>query len=319
MEIFKKLKNFWKDKFEVPKTQNSFIQFSDFFYSEKVFNLFGFNNLPKTTNLKEETWKNVVYVVAVWSLVMLSLLVMISMSIGVTRFDSDSIVVLADNVCLIAGTFVIFVKLYSIGYLHREKVKDIIATLDQYYPHDAWNQHVFCVSQHLKTLKIHAKIATTTYFVANFMYCVVPLLVQFYELMTSHELKRTIILQLFTPYDQNNIVAYSILNIITVLSITSGLIIILMTDLLYAELVALNAMELKNLGHMMSEIDPADDQEAAIEDMKKLVIIHDDLLKVSCKIEEVFSGILFIDLIGIIGMMCSLAFLAFVSIINFKS
>ena len=249
---------------------------------------------------------------AVWSLVMLTLLVMISMAIGVTR--TNSIIILADNMCLIAGTFVIFVKLYSIGYLHREKVRDIIATLDQYYPHDGWNQHVFCVSQHLKTLKMHAKIATTTYFVANFMYNIVPLLVQLYQLMSLQELQRTIILQLFTPYDQNKIVPYLILNIITLLSITSGLVIILMTDLLYAELVALNAMELKSIGHMMSEIDPEDDQEKAIEDMKKLIKIHEDLLEVSGKIEEVFTGILFIDLFGIIGMMCSLAFLAFVSV-----
>jgi hypothetical protein len=146
------------------------------------------------------------------------------------------------------------------------------------------------------------------------MYNIVPLLVQLYKWLASQEQKLDIILQLFTPYDQNKVISYVILNTITVISITSGLVIILMTDLLYSELVALNAMELKNLGHMMSEINPEEDQDKAIEDMKKLVVIHDDLLEVAGKIEEVFTAILFIDLFGIIGMMCSLAFLAFVSV-----
>ncbi|CAG9807498.1 unnamed protein product [Chironomus riparius] len=57
-----------------------------------------------------------------------------------------------------------------------------------------------------------------------------------------------------------------------------------------------------------------DDEEKAIDEMKKLVKMHDNLLEVSGKIEEVFTGILFIDLFGIIGMMCSLAFLAFAGI-----
>lgn len=312
MEFSRNVKNFFKDKFQGKKSKNQIIEFLEFFDSEKVFNFFGFNNLPKLVTDKESKWKKVIYVVAVLSLVLLTLLVMMSMSIGVIR--TNSIIVLADNVCLLAGTFVIFVKLYSIGYLHREKVRDIISTLDCYYPHDGLNQHVFHVPQHLKTLKMHAKIAITTYSVANFMYNIVPLLVQLYKLMTLQEVELTIILQLFTPFDQNKIVPYVILNVITLLSVTSGLVIILMTDLLYAELVALNAMELKNLGQMMSEIDPEDDQEKATGEMKKLVKIHGDLLEVSGKIEEVFSGILFIDLFGIIGMMCSLAFLAFVSI-----
>ena len=86
-----------------------------------------------------------------------------------------------------------------------------------------------------------------------------------------------------------------------------------MTDLLYSELVALTAMELQILGHKMSEIDPEDDQEKALDNLKKLVKVHEDLIEVTEKLEEIFSLILFMDLFGIIGMCTSLAFLAFVS------
>jgi len=311
MESLRKLRSFLKDKFRVRKPQRSFIEFAHFFWSENFFKFFGFNILPTFSVDDGKKWKKVAYVTAIVSLLLLLILMLISMPIGVTK--SDSVVTLSENWCALLGLVVIFVKVYSLLYLHRGKIEEIVATLDFYYPHDFLDQQLFNVSGHIRILKILGKLGVVLYVLGFVMFNFIPIISQTYWYFSSQTVKFEPIYHLYTPFDQNNPLCYIVLNIIAMLSHSSGLVFIFMTDLLYAELVALTAMELNILGHMMSEIDPEDDQEKALEDFKKLVKVHEDLIEVTEKLQEIFSLILFMDLFGIIGMCTSLAFLAFVS------
>lgn len=317
MEVLTKAKRFLSNNFcpKIPK--NSFIEFSDFFWSEKMFDFFGFNNFPTISSNREKMCKKLVFIIAVLSLIILTALLLTSAIIGVTK--SGAVVTLAENVCTIAGMTVIIVKVYSVLFLYRESFGSIIKTLESYYPRDGWNQQIFQVFRHLKTLQIVNKLGILCYVHGFSTFNFIPVLSQLYWLVTSQEFELNPIFSFYMPFEQNHLVPYTLLNLVAVISHSSGLTFICMTDFLYAELVALTTMELNILGHMMSEIDPEDDQEKAIDDLKKLVKVHEDLIEVTEKLQKTFSFILFMDLFGIIGMMCTLAFLAFVSFRKTKS
>ncbi|CAG9806670.1 unnamed protein product [Chironomus riparius] len=310
MEAFTKARNFLKIKFRSEKSQTSFIVFSDFFMSEKMFDFFGFNNLPLIPSSTESKRKKLVFIVALLSLMILTVLLLTSAIIGFTK--SGAVVTLAENICTIAGMTVIIVKVYSILYLYRTNVGGIIDTLESYYPTDGWNQQVFQVSSHLKDLKFLSKLGVLCYVLGFVMFNFIPIFAQLYWLITSQEFELNPIFNFFMPFEQNHPVPYMSINTLALVSHSSGLSFIFMTDLLYAELVALTAMELNIMGQMMSEIDPEENQEKALSELKKLVKVHEELISVSEKLQEVFSLILFMDLFGIIGMMCTLAFLSFI-------
>jgi len=311
MEVLRKVRNFLRDKFRSKKPQNSFVEFSDFFWSEKMFDFFGFNNLPTIPSSSGSRRKKLVFIITILSLMVLTVLLLTSAIIGFTK--SDAVVTLAENVCTIAGMVVICVKVYSVLYLYRESFGGVIATLESYYPQDGWNQQVFQVSGHLRTLKILNRLGILCYVLGFISFNFIPISSQLYWLITSQEFELNPIFSFFMPFEQNRPVPYTLLNLVALVSHSSGLTFICMTDFLYAELVALTVMELNILGHMMSEIDPEDDQQKALDDLKKLVKVHEDLIEVTEKLQEIFSLILFMDLFGIIGMMCTLAFLSFVS------
>ena len=310
MEALKKARIFLKNKFRSRKPQNSFIEFSDFFLSEKIFDFFGFNNFPSIPSSSESKRKKAVFIIAILSLMVLTVMLLTSAIIGFTK--SGAVITLAENICTIAGMTVIIVKVYSILYLYRTKVGGIIEILDSYYPHDGWNQQVFQVSSHLKHLKFLSRLGVLCYVLAFVMFNFIPIFAQLYWLITSQEFELNPIFNFFMPFEQNHLVPYTLINLLALVSHSSGLSFIFMTDLLYAELVAITAMELNIMGQMMSEIDPEDNQEKALDDLKKLVKVHEDLIEVTEKLQETFSLILFMDLFGIIGMMCTLAFLSFV-------
>ncbi|CAG9806667.1 unnamed protein product [Chironomus riparius] len=397
MKILQKLQEFVKDKFLPKKDQNRFIEFSEFFISESIVNIFGLTSLPSRQSTIGNRWKTVILRVSVISLILL--IVLSAMSMIIALKNNGSLVIMAENVCGITGSILMLAKVYAIFYYHREKIDKIINTSEMYYPQDNWNQQVLKVSGYYQALKNHEAVGITFYTMACIFYLGTIFVLQLYNLITSHELgvhlilqlyfpfdqaqafvfiplnivalfsitsgmyfllmtdllfaelvalpamefhilgqliseiqpaddqeralddlkklvnpfELTTIYQLYTPYDQNTF-SYIIVNIIAMLSHSSGLAFIFMTDLLYAELVALTAMELSILGKMMSEIDPQDDQENALSDLKKFVKVHEDLFEVIDKLQDIFSVILFMDLFGVIGMMCTLAFLAFAGI-----
>ena len=72
-------------------------------------------------------------------------------------------------------------------------------------------------------------------------------------------------------------------------------------------------MEFDILGQVMSEIDPREDQEGAIKEMKNLIDIHQEFIGIAEKLQEIFSLILFVNIFGMIYLICGTAFLSVVS------
>ena len=311
METLKNFEKFFKAKFRVKKSQNKFIEFKEFFISEKYFNFFGLRNLPIHQLKEKNKWTKIIFCGSICSLVMMIVLELISLIVCLTSDGSP--LVLIENVCGIGGTFVILAKLYLTVNFHHERIKKIITTLDFYYPHQINNQQKYQVQKHLKVLKYHEQSGIIIYVLAFVTYNLTPLFAQLLHFVSSKKLICYQILQLYMPFDHNQILSCMSLNIASLIMICFGLYILLLTDLLFAELLALTTLELNSLGHEISEINPKDNQKDAIQKLKEFVRIHDDLLEVATELEKVYSLILFIDIFGILTSMISFSFLAFVS------
>jgi hypothetical protein len=294
------------------RSEAVFVEFSDFFISEKIFNLYGFHNLPCPLTNNDSGKRKMLFKVSTFSFVLFMILALMSLTIGL--INNGTLLMLYENVCEIPIGFTIFVKIFLILYHYRKKLKEVVETLDFYYPQDGWNQYVFQVSRHLRTLKIHAVLTFASYTIACSCFCFMPYFVQFYGLVTSQKFELDSILHFYLPLiDQKHPVVYIAINLISLWSMFAGTVFMLMTDLLYIELVAIATMELNILGQLISEIDPEDDMESARKELQRLTNVHQELIDVTEKLNEIFSLILFIDLVGIIALMCLSAFMTFVS------
>ena len=63
----------------------------------------------------------------------------------------------------------------------------------------------------------------------------------------------------------------------------------------------------------MKEINPRNGQKLAINKLKELIKIHQELMDITQKMNEIFSPILFVDAFGLLGATCLTSFLSLVS------
>ena len=84
-------------------------------------------------------------------------------------------------------------------------------------------------------------------------------------------------------------------------------------EMLYFGLMIILSMEFDILGHVISEIDPRNDQEAALKEIKTFIKIHQELIEIAEQLEDIFSLILFVNIFGMIYLICGTAFLSVVS------
>jgi hypothetical protein len=81
-----------------------------------------------------------------------------------------------------------------------------------------------------------------------------------------------------------------------------ALIVMLIWDLLYSGLMTITSMEFDILAKKVAEAKSADD-------LKKLIKIHQELIEVTEKLEEIFSPLLLVNISTSISILCVAAFL----------
>jgi len=115
------------------------------------------------------------------------------------------------------------------------------------------------------------------------------------------------------PIDQSNLFMYPLLYIIETWVIVFAMYFVICTDLLFACLIQILAMKFYILGQKISEIEVCDGEEEAIKELKILVAIHQELIEVSEKIDEIFSPLQLCNAFGTITGLCTACFLSVVN------
>lgn len=309
LQVFKNLIIFVQKLNKVSPTFN-YIDFGEFFRSEGMLNFFGLSNLPRDTPISRSRERRALFKLSM-------IISLVFLGLNVTSFmygliHGGSLLVLTENVGCICIEMLILIKGLMIMYWRREKFVDIVFKLKQHFPDSAWDQHVFHVSQHLKTLKTCVTICASLYRAVMVQFTSMPVFIKLYGLIFSQETQWELIIQILLPLDTSAPIVYSLLSIINTWSFIVGTFTVLMTDLLFVELVAVINVELEALAQLISEIDPADGQDEAIDELKKLSENHQQLIDISEELKDIFSPILFIDCFSMMITMCCTAFLSLV-------
>lgn len=311
IKLYQNLKSYLQ-KFYNP--QSTYVEFDDFFQSEKMLNYFGFNNLPQDEPPKNWKERTAFYAFSMINWIVFLVLNVLSFTFSLKQ--DGSFLVITENAGVICIAGLVLIEGFTIMFWHRERFMDIATKLKQHFPSSAWNQHVFHVFKHLKTSKIFGIICEILYKTLMVQFVSVPVLIVLYELAFGLEVKLEMIIQLQIPLDTTVYFTYSLLYFNAAWALIVGTYTVLITDMLFCELVAIINMELLALGQLMSEIDPSEGQNEAIDELKKLSQTHLELIQISENLKDILSPLLFINCFGLLITLCCAAFLTLVILIN---
>lgn len=293
----------------------NYIKFDDFFRSEKMLNFLGMTNLPRDKPLNRIRERRALFQLSM-------IITIVFFGLNVTSFmygllHGGSLLVLIENVSIISIESTILIKVLTIMYWQRETFVDIMLKLKLNFPVSAWDQHIFHVHQHLKTLNVFGTICASLYRIVLVQFASMPILIKLYGLMFSQETKWELIFQTALPLDTSVPFVYIIKSIIDIWSVFGSGLIVLIPDLLFNELVAVVNLELAILAKLMSEIDPSDGQDEAIDKLKKLSEKHQELIAISDDLRNILSALVFIDCFGMMISVCCHIFLSLVIYFRF--
>lgn len=307
IKVYKSLKTFLK-KFNDP--QSSYIEFDELFRSEEMMNVFGYNNLPRDRPLNRSYERKIFYTVSMINSVLFLSLNIFSIVYGLTQ--DGSFLVIIENVGIVCIEGLVLIKGFTIMYWQRKKFMDMVVKLKLHFPHNAWDQHVFGVSQHFKVLKICGTIGSVLYKSVLIEFVTMPIILLLHGLVFTHEIKLELIIQLQLPLNTSAPATYVLLYFINIWAFIVGTFTVLITDLLFVELIAVINLELTALAQLISEIDPAEGQNEAFDELRKLSITHRELINLSENLKDILSPLLFIDCFGMLITICCCAFLTLV-------
>ncbi|CAG9806532.1 unnamed protein product [Chironomus riparius] len=301
---FQNLKNLFKCNVKQQTKYNN-ILYEEFFRCEKTAQILGFKFLKSHKSLTN-TWiraNNIAFEVAIIILLMVEIVSFV-MSIRRKLFLTS-----IDNALFYGGFFVVAVKIYLIFYRNRAKLDQIIEKLDEHFPHHGVDQHTFKAQKYLNTLKRFEAIYYVIFLTTGLQFWMMPYLHQLYGTINSINVDWMTVYALTLPFNQLQPVVYEVMWMLEGWIFMCTIFYIICTDLLFASLCEILAMEFDILGQAIRKIDMNERENDAIMKLKKLVGIHQELIEVSKKLDEIFSPLLLINIFGSITTLCTAGFL----------
>ncbi|KAL7025573.1 hypothetical protein ACKWTF_013538 [Chironomus riparius] len=307
-QIMEALNQFIKQKLFRESQASNIQYFRDFFQCEEIFIKFGINFLKSsTTSETARKWEKHHFVAMKMATVVVVMLSIINFVISIV----DQSIVLAIESSAAVGIFTLMLlKIHTVMIKNRGTLMEILEKLEFHFPTDAWNQHVFEVQNYLSTLKTFRKITIVIYSTIYIQLISVPFFQLFYRWITSSDFVIDLIIQCYIPFDYSNPLVYSIIYVIHAWMFLVNVLALFSNELLYFGLIIVLSMEFDILGHLISEIDPREGLECALTQMKMFIKIHQELIAIAEKLEDIFSMILFVNIFGMIYLICGTAFLS---------
>ncbi|KAL7026800.1 hypothetical protein ACKWTF_005171 [Chironomus riparius] len=313
---FHGFKNFLNTEFWQGRRNPTFVSFQEFFTCEATAHKIGYTFLNNHENPPNKWIKLNGILLQVFMLILL-VLELISFVIS---FRNKSLNIMIENI-MFGGLFVLsLVQMYVVFYRNQFKIIEIVEKLEKHFPNSGFDQLTFDVQKYLKTTKWHEKgyYFITTLVILHFT--MMPFIHQIYGIVTSTSVELELILSLYLPFDYLQPLLYGFIYFIQLWIIVFVTFYYICTDMIFANLTQILCLELDILGQNMDEIDPADDEEVAMKELKKLVYIHQQLIEASENLNEVFSPLQLINAFGSIAALCTAIFLVMVNLLcNFLS
>lgn len=282
--------------------------FQDFLPCEQIAQTLGYTFLPKFKNFPTKLARRNGILVQVMQVV---ILILLSASF-VLSVKADQLYIMFENVLFVGVNTVMIVKIYMTFYQNLSKIHDIIEKLNKNFPHCEIAKKVSRFHKNLKTLNKFKKLFFLAYNSIVLQFCLMPFLHQMYGQYKSIDVQWEQIFALNLPIEQFKISVYPFIYIIEAWIAYFAMQYVICTDMLFACIMEILVMEFKTLGQKFSEIKLDVPEKKAIQELKKLVNVHQELIEISDEIDEVFSPILLINAFGSITGLCTACFLSVV-------
>ncbi|KAG5666869.1 hypothetical protein PVAND_014877 [Polypedilum vanderplanki] len=284
-----------------------FIQFTDFFWCDKFLTILGYSVLNDSqTNEKRQK------MVCFATLILAGLFTIITQVSFVRSIknlmDGNNFFIAVENVSSMGILLVSICKWFFIFHKNHEKIMKLMEKLDEHFPHSCLAQFDFRTEKYFKWLKLLLKIYLFLMLTAMGQFLLMPFFHQFYGFLMSEEIVLEHVLILNVPYDTLDSFLYWPHLLIEYWLIFYCGWLICGTDMLYATLVHLITMELNNLSQIISEIDWSD--KSAIDELKKLSKIHQELIEVTDELNEINSLLQLGNIFGFLMTLCTVTFSA---------
>ncbi|KAL7025575.1 hypothetical protein ACKWTF_013540 [Chironomus riparius] len=290
------------------QVQPVLINFRDFFQCEKIFLRFGVSFLKAAASRNPRTWEEIHFFVMNIATIVVVLLSMINFIVSI--LPNGSLIVAIEASAAIGVFSLMLLKTYTIMLKNRGMLIEILERIELHYPIAMRNQNAFQVGKYLNLLNIFVKTTIVVYSMVWLQNSCMVFFEIFSGWMTSSSVELELIIKFYVPFDYSNPMVYTLLYIFQSWILLVNIIAFLSVDLLYFGLMIVVSMEFDILSQIMSEIDPQEDQKAAVKKMKELVEIHQELIEITEIIEDIFSFILFANIFGMIYLICGTAFLS---------
>lgn len=304
MEVFQKIK-LWPLSFSSHSSTTTYIDFKDFFFSEKILNFLGHEIIEREYPLRWLTYRIVLNNSLIINWFIMSILCLLSF--GYELHGQKDVLVMLENLTL---AFIIDLVLFKFALLlriNKKKLQGIIKQVQKLYPYNAWDQYIFDVSQDLKFVKSCRIITFFIYLLLLIEYICMPFILKIYGIIISESSELQFILLTNVPL--SSFAFYFMFALVFILCIF-GMVIITMMDLYFMELLTVISMEFRIVGRSIAEMDLTEVE--ALEKLKKQIKNHQILTDVVNQLEDIWSLILFIDVFSIMFVMISTSFFSLV-------
>lgn len=314
--IVKNIQDFYKFlKHKFVKKPPQFILYQDFFCCEKTANLLGFTFLKGHGFLPNKWLKLHKYLFHV-GIIMLLILELISFALSARDKLFE---VMIENSLIGGVTFVILTKIYVVLYWNRKNIHETIQRLERHFPQSRVDQLILKVPAQLRIAKLLEKIYYIMFFFTVTLFSLTPFLHQIFGALKSIHVDWMLILNFNIPIDLLQPFLYESTYIIEVWVVSVGIVNVISTDLIFISLLQILTIEFDTLSLKMSEIDSIENEEDAIRELKNLVDIHQELIEISSKLEDIFSPLLLINVFGSIITLCVACFIIVVRTIFLRA
>lgn len=281
------------------------LKFSDFFICEKIFNFLGFSIFKRNVKM----WNRINFLL---SIVFVGILMILCIFSIIISYGSLNFFAIVENCILFTGSSIIWLKWFPLAFSHNHKIENLIKSLLKYFPCNAFDQQNYRAEKYLKTIRMFFYINSMFISLTMISIILAPLIEQAYGYINEISIYLKPIFNLYYPFDSLKHGTYEIVFIVFAWYFTMNFLVLISTDNLFTSLCMLICMGLHNLADSFAEINMKNEKEA-IDQMKKLIKRHQEYLEIIRDFEVIFSIPLFINMIGIIGLICMTAFLATVS------
>lgn len=285
------------------------VNFTDFLFFDKVFNFFGYSFLSQPP-------KNVLRRRRILGFSLI--LIIIEMTLSCVSFFNAVLAkeyeTVAENCLCIGLLLMASLKAVYLLLYRKNGIQKVLAVLLGNFPKTGLESEVYKVPESLSVMRRLRIVLIALHCLSMSLLFAMPALSKLYGYLTSIDTELYPINALSLGFDTKQPIPYCVLAVLAINVGIFGSSVLLMTDLLFCEIVWLIALELNILAQKIREIKPkaAD----SVEKLRKVHNVHMELIRVSEIFQHIFSPLLLINVMAFISSLCATAFVTLVILIN---